>query len=115
MADYVIAHATRRLAADDPRYPRQTIETMAELPHPKLPKSGTMSYLTPRRIELPGFGGGYVWGHLDMADRFPTERAARAKARTVGRGYLVLDVDAATEWERARHVARVRAKARKIG
>ena len=114
MSEYVVAHITRQLPPTDQRYPRQTMETLTELPDPTVRGSGHVSYLTGRTLELPGFGGGNVYGHLDMAARYPSLRGAQAAARRPGRGRVVLDIDTATEWTRVRHVARVRAKARKV-
>lgn len=115
MSTYVIVHVTRNLPPDDPRRPRQTMVSAAELPDPKAPAGTTVSYLTPRRIELSGFSGGYVWGSLDMAQRFPTDAAARKKARLVrNAGLLVIDSSTATEFERRRHYYRALAKARKV-
>jgi hypothetical protein len=114
MTAYVIAHATRPLAADDPRRPRQTIESLTELPDPNVPGSGGVSWLSPRTIQIPGFSGGHVWDRLDAAERFPTKAAARAKARQLRGGALIVDLDTATDYERRRHLARARAKARKI-
>jgi len=115
MTAYVIAHATRPLAADDPRRPRQTIESLTELPDPKgWIRKGAASWLTPRRIELPGFSGGYVWSSLADAERFPTKAAARAKARNVGPHVIIVDEDTAAEYQRQVNLARARAKARRL-
>ena len=115
MTEYVIAHATRKLDKSDPRYPRQTVESLAELPDPKgWPATGAATWLTQRRIQLPGFSGGYVWSSLADAERFPTMAAARARARKVGPHAIVVDVDTATEYRRQVHLTRTRAKARRI-
>jgi hypothetical protein len=113
---YVIAHATRQLDRDDPRRKRgDTAEFLTELPDPNVKGSGGVSYLTGRRIELPGFSGGWVWASFHEAARYPTMADARKTLRQLGRRtLLVLDVDTAAEYERRRHLARVRAKAKKI-
>jgi hypothetical protein len=109
MTEYVVVAVTRKV---DPKTHRgSTIEHLPAFPEPT---EGAASFLTGRTISLPGFAPGNVWdSDIDRAARYPTKAAATRAARQSRRGF-VATVAEATEWKRRRHVARARAKARKL-
>jgi hypothetical protein len=111
---YVVCHVLRA-KRDSKGRPTGGMDTLDALPDPKDVKSGYVSYITGRTITLPGFAPSNVWGPLDMAGSWPLAEARKRARHLDRRTALVLDVATVTEWERVRHVARARAKARKIG
>lgn len=115
MSEAVVVHVTRRLDDDDPRRPRQTIESLRSIPKPKRGDGVHVSYWTGRQIKLPGFSGGWVWGSLAEARRFSSIINAGTATLQIGSHAFAVDETVAVEYERLRHLQRARAKARQAG
>jgi hypothetical protein len=116
MTTYVVAHSHRLLTTKEQirEHHGNTMESLPALPDPT-ERHCHVSYYAGRRVTMPGFSGGHVWGPLADAAQYPTRAEARRAMRDMRGNRIIVDLADATEYERQRHLARVRAKAKRVG